>query len=101
MKDALNALKWIIKNIFFREKKMSPEILIQQDFYFGMCVKIEKYFIALFCVSGGVKPENDFFGFFSDFLKYISKFFKNPRRRAREEEFKLARPKYEQNADSS
>ena len=61
---------------------MSLEKFSQQYFYFGGVKNNVTNIIALFCVSDSVEPGNDFFGFSSSFKKYISKFSKNPRRRA-------------------
>ena len=68
MKDALNALKWIIKKYFFCQKKYLWNFFLLTIFLFGGVKNNIKNIIALFCVSDGVEPGNDFFGFISYFF---------------------------------
>ena len=56
------------KKIFFLSKKISLEFFFLTIFLFGGVKNNIKNIIALFCVSDGVEPGNDFFGFISYFF---------------------------------
>ena len=82
------------KNKIKLSKKRSLEFYFQQYFYLGGVKKNIKNVIALFCVSEGVEPGNDFFVFF---LIFFNIFPNSPRIQGGEqceEEFKLAWPRF-------